>query len=263
MQQRDRLTITLKKSILQQLDGTIDGREVRNRSHAIEKILAEAFGDAPVKKAIILGGGAGVMVDGKKTSPLLIKADGGKRMIDLHFEKLHSVGVEEFILSVGAFGDDVREYVGDGARYDLKVIYFEHDHGTASALRQARMLLSDTFIMINGHVKIHEIDIVDMVLFHKRRKAALTMALASVEDPTGLGQVHLRGTHISAFADKSNDTTFDVPSHIVNAGLYIVEPRVCEYVRPDEEMIERDLIPELIKEHSVCGYVIDVPWQKA
>ena len=38
---RERLTITLQKAIIKKLDKLIDGRTIRNRSHAIESILLE------------------------------------------------------------------------------------------------------------------------------------------------------------------------------------------------------------------------------
>ncbi|MBI3291068.1 hypothetical protein HYZ76_02180, partial [Candidatus Falkowbacteria bacterium] len=56
---RNRLTITLKKDILKQLDEYIDGARIRNRSHAIEYVLSKYF--APkIKKAVILAGGKGL-----------------------------------------------------------------------------------------------------------------------------------------------------------------------------------------------------------
>ncbi len=262
MKQRDRLTITLRKNILQRLDATIDGREIRNRSHAIEKILSDAFGDAPVKKAIILGGGGGVLHKGKATSPLLVLHE-GRALIDWHIEKLKSIGVEEFILSLGPLRSDVEDYVGDGARYDVVISYVNgDDDGTATALRHAQPRIHDTFIVMNGHVMLHDIDLVDMILFHKDRNATLTMAVTTVVDPSGLGQVHMRGAYITDFSDKSNEVVFDEPSHMVNAGLYIIEPELCDIVTDEDQMIERDIVPRLIASHDVCGYVIDVPWSR-
>src|SRR3989344_6245869 len=56
---RTRLTITLKKDILKQLDDYIDGAKIRNRSHAIEYVLTKSF-SPKIKKALILAGGKGL-----------------------------------------------------------------------------------------------------------------------------------------------------------------------------------------------------------
>ena len=54
---KERLTITLDADLLKRLDATIDGTNVRNRSHAIERLLDGVLTSAPPKKAVILAGG--------------------------------------------------------------------------------------------------------------------------------------------------------------------------------------------------------------
>jgi len=259
MTKRERLTITLRSDLLKHVDHMIDGKEARNRSHAIETALAEKFGGTSVNSAIILGGGKGVSVNGKKTSPLLVK-HGGKLLIERHIEKLKSIGVRELILAVGDFGDAVRDVVGDGAAHDLKVVYFEHDFGTAGALRQARSILKNTFIMFNGHIVVDDLDLEDMIVAHKNEKALMTMALVSVPAPESYGQVVLRGTTVTDYVEKpGNDKTV---SHIVNAGVYLIESDVCQQVRPEKESLEKDVIPSLVADNQLRGYMLDVPWER-
>lgn len=260
MAKRERLTITLRRDLLKQVDNMIDGKGARNRSHAIERILVEKFGDALVRRAVILGGGKGVSVEGydHPTSPLLVEHE-GKKLIEWHIDKLKSIGIEEVILAVGTFGDDVRAFVDDGARYDIKVIYFERDYGTASALRQAQSILKDTFIMFNGHTIVEEIDIEDMLVAHKNTKSLATIGLTTVPNPADYGQIILRGTKVVGYAEKPGPE--GTVSYIVNAGIYIMEPGVCELVRPDAESLEHDIFPQLLAKESLRGYLIDVPWR--
>src|SRR3989344_3541215 len=53
---RERLTITLKKELLEGLDSTIDGEKLRNRSHAIEYYLSKSLGITAMKVLILAGG---------------------------------------------------------------------------------------------------------------------------------------------------------------------------------------------------------------
>lgn len=256
---RERITVTIRGSLLKQVDNFIDGKAARNRSHAIENILVEKFGDTLVTQAIILGGGKGVSVDDGKTvtSPLLVPIN-GKMVIERHIEQLKEAGVEEIFLAVGAFGDDVRKVIGDGSKHDVKVLYFERDHGTAGILRQAKSLLKETFLVLNGHILFKSVDIEDVIVFHKNRRSAATMSLAPVENPAGYGQALLRGDRIVEFAEKPEKTL----SCLVNAGIYVIEPSVCDMVTPETLSLEKEVFPALAKNKQLSGYVLDVAWRR-
>ncbi len=261
MNKRDRITITIKKDILRQVDALVDGDKIRNRSHAIESILNDKFGDSFVRTAVILGGGSGVKVSGytELTSPLLSRYK-KKTLIEWHIEKLKKIGVEEVILAVGVFGSDVRKFLGDGSVYDIRVLYFERDYGTASSIRQARNLLKDTFIMFNGHIVVEDVDIKEMFLAHKNSKAFVTMGLTTVANPSDYGQVTLKGSNITKYVEKPGKSK--TVSYIINAGIYIINSEVCELVKPEEESLEKDIFPKLAKNNKLNGYMIDVPWQR-
>ena len=260
MVNRERITITLRNDILRQVDSMIDGRDIRNRSHSIETILDEKFGDLSIRKAIILGGGRGVEIDGysDRTSPLLLKYK-GKRLVEYHIEKLKEIGVSEIIFAIGMFGEDVRDIVGNGDKYGLKVMYFERDYGTASVLRQARSLLKDTFLMINGHVITTDIDINDMFIMHKNNKCLITIALTTVSKPGGFGQVVLKGNRVIDYIEKPEQNK--TISHIINAGVYIIDPEVCDMVKIGEESLEKNIFPRLARDGKLSGYLIDTKWK--
>ena len=56
---RKRLTITLDPQILKRADSYIDGKKIRNRSHAIEYLIKKSF-PLKVDQAVVLAGGSGV-----------------------------------------------------------------------------------------------------------------------------------------------------------------------------------------------------------
>lgn len=261
MNKRDRITITLRKDILRQVDDIVDGEKIRNRSHAIETILNDKFGDSFIHTAVILGGGKGVKVVGYKdvTSPLL-SLHKNKTLIEWHIKKLKAVGVEEIVLAIGTFGDDVRNFLKDGSEYGIKVIYFERDYGTASSIRQARNLLKDVFIMFNGHIIVEDVDIKEMFITHKNNKTLATIGLTTVANPADYGQVTLKGNVVTNYVEKpkKNKTV----SHIINAGIYILDSSVCELVKPDEESLEIDIFPKLVEMKKLKGYMIDAPWRR-
>mgnify|MGYP001577450078 CR=1 FL=1 len=56
---KERVTITLDKNLISQIDKRIDGIGIKNRSQEIEFLLAEALGPNIPGKALLLVGGRG------------------------------------------------------------------------------------------------------------------------------------------------------------------------------------------------------------
>lgn len=66
---------------------------------------------------------------------------------------LRSEGVRRVVLCVGAFGDMIRELIGDGTRFGVAVQYSDDGPtplGTGGALKAALPLLGDDFLVLYG-----------------------------------------------------------------------------------------------------------------
>lgn len=254
---RQRLSITLDDQLLRKIDKRVDGHKIRNRSHAIEAILDEKLRSKILKKAIVLGGGQGIEFEGKTISKLLIPI-GGKTLIEKNIEILKEHGITDLILSLGGLADQIREKLGDGSEYGIKVIYFERDRGTAGVLRQAKSILDETFLMMNGDIYLENIDLLDMYDFHKNHKAKATILLTTIDDPTLFGSVLLKGDMITKFSEKPQKS--EAHSHLINGGVYLFEPEVCGSVTPETISLEGDVFPQMAREKKLYGYFLDSKW---
>ncbi|MFA5926269.1 MAG: sugar phosphate nucleotidyltransferase [Parcubacteria group bacterium] len=254
---RQRLTITLDDQLLSKIDKRVDGHKIRNRSHAIESILNEKLQSKILKKAIVLGGGKGIEFEGKTISKLLLPIN-GKSLIEKNIEILKEHGITDLILSLGGLGDQIREKLGDGSKYGIKVLYFERDRGTAGVLRQAKSILDETFLMMNGDIYLENIDLLDMYDFHKNRKAKSTILLTTIDDPSLFGSVLLKGDIIKKFSEKPRPQ--ESYSHLINGGVYLFEPEVCSMVSPETISLEGDIFPKLAEDHKLYGYFLDNRW---
>ena len=56
---KERVTITLDRNLIGQIDKRIDGINIKNRSQEIELLLSEALGTNIPSKAVLLVGGKG------------------------------------------------------------------------------------------------------------------------------------------------------------------------------------------------------------
>jgi NDP-sugar pyrophosphorylase family protein len=254
---RERLTITLRGDVLKRLDKLVDGNTIRNRSHAIESVLTEQLKSNILSCAVMLGGGEGIDFEGKKISKLLLPIN-GETIIEHNIEILKSYGITDLIFSLGAMGEQVREKLGDGSEYGIKVIYFERDRGTASVLRQAKSLLESTFLMMNGDILLENIDLEDMYEFHKSSGGKATMLLATADESKKLGSITMKGNMITRFIEKPEKN--ESASHLVNGGVYLFDPEVCPIISPETPSLENDIFPKLAKGEKLFGYLLDGKW---
>lgn len=258
---RSRLTITLKPDLLRALDKVIDGRKIRNRSHAIEYWLEQAL-IPQVTKVLVLAGGQGVNFRPLTYElPKALIPIKGKPLLEHTIEMLKRSGFNDIVLSVGHLGDKVREHFGDGSRFGVKVTYLEQkksNRGTAQPVREAASALGGgTFILLYGDV-LADIDFKDVLAFHAAQHLPLTMALTSVEKPTSWGVVNLKGNRVVGFTEKPKQRTS--ASHLVNAGIYVCEPEMLPLISVKSERLEKDLLPRLAQSGQLAGYPFSGYW---
>jgi NDP-sugar pyrophosphorylase family protein len=259
---RKRITITLKDEILRQLDAVVDGRTIRNRSHAVEQLLSQSLMQKPIK-ALILAGGKGVSFSHLSSEmPKALLPINGKPLLEHTLERLKTCNVTDIVISVGAGGQKIKDYFRNGSRWDLKITYLDQQSGrkgTAQPVRQAQELFSQgTFLMLYGDV-LTDINYMDLLDFHRSQTALVaTMALTSVERVSMWGVARLVGSRIVEFEEKPKNPK--THSHLVNAGIYVAEPSIFRFINPEAVKLESDVFPRLAEEGKLGGYAYDGAW---
>lgn len=257
---KERITITLDKELIGQIDKRINGDDIKNRSQEIELILKRALGTEMPKKAVILAGGQGT-----RLKPLTDNIP--KALIDVHgrtitehlFDLFKKYGIRDIILSVGYMKEKIKNYFGDGSKFGVNIMYIEEDEplGTAGPLRLAKDMLSESFIVSNGD-ELKKINIPRMFRLHKRKEALVTIALTTVDDPSHYGVARLDGSRIVEFVEKPKKE--EAPSNLINAGFYIIEPEVIDMIPDGFVMFEKDVFPKLAKQGKVRGFPFSGQW---
>lgn len=76
----------------------------------------------------------------------------GRPFIDWQLELIYRHGIREVVLCTGHLEQPIREHVGNGRKYNLRISYAHEQAplGTGGALRQALPLLPDTFFVTYG-----------------------------------------------------------------------------------------------------------------
>lgn len=215
-------------------------------------------------KAVILVGGEGTRLRPLSCNipkPMLPLAN--KPFLEYIVELLKKHSIREIILSGYYLADDIKAYFGDGSKFNLGISYVVEDFplGTGGAIKNVeRSLKNSTFVVFNGDI-LTDLNIGDLVNYHFRNKSKATIALTPVEDPTlyGLVELNSEGSIIRFLEKPSWD---QVTSNLINAGTYVLEPEVLDYVPAGKNYsVERGLFPTLLdKQKPLFGYVSDCYW---
>jgi mannose-1-phosphate guanylyltransferase len=201
-------------------------------------------------KAVVLAGGVGERLrplTEARPKPLITIA--GRPCIDYVIRSLVKAGFKEIVVTTGYMSDHLIKKIGDGMDYEAGILYsFEaNPAGTAGAVKMVADFLDETFVVASGDV-LADVDMKELYDYHKEKGAMATMALTEVKDPTQFGIVKLGDdSNIVKFKEKPKKD--EVFSNLVNAGIYILEPEVLDYI-PDREMYDfsKNVFPALLKD---------------
>jgi mannose-1-phosphate guanylyltransferase len=100
-----------------------------------------------------------------------------------------------------------------------------------------------------------DIDVREVVSFHKERGAAVTLALMPIEDTRQYGVVKLDAeNNVVTFQEKPDPSV--AVSNLANTGIYVLEPEVLEYI-PEDAFCDfaEDVFPALLETgEKMVGY---------
>ena len=206
--ERVRLTISLAGDIAREVDNLVDGVRIRNRSHAVESLIIESLHLAQIRQAVVLAGGD----HANKRLPAI------KEML----RKLQAGGIFEAWIAVGYMGDMVKTELGEGEAYGMRFHYVESELGTGGALLQMKGRLKQTFIVVNVSKPL-EVDINNLLRFHREHRPFVTIATPSIRDLSG---------------------------------IYVMEPKALATIPSGFCMLEDTVLPELSEQGKLLSFPI-------
>ncbi len=217
-------------------------------------------------KAIVLVGGMGTRLrpltwdTPKQMLPLV-----GTPIIEYVLSALGQQGVTDAVLSLGYLPDRFIEAYPDNVIAGVRVSYAVESEplGTAGAIRFAaeRAKIDETFLVFNGDV-LSDLDLGRLLNFHRERRAAASISLHAVEDPSRFGVVPtMPDGQVVAFVEKP--AREEAPTNLINAGAYLFEPSVLSRIESGRAVsVERETFPSLAREGALfaladSGYWLD------
>lgn len=251
MRTRHRLTITLPHDIVSALDSAVDGKTIRNRSHAIEYLLRAGLPTVP-ETAILLAGS-------HTTTPNhpAFKKIAGKCLLDITLDHLKQYGVKKVLICASAHESRFRAHLKTNQPLGLTIDYVGERKplGTAGILKKAAATLKRPFLVLHGDV-LTDLNLSDFAAFHRSEGTLATMAVKPRMGEKKYGQVFLQGNRIIKFLSKSNQGI-----SIVNTGIYVLEPEVVDRIPfRTPANLETDVFPILAEKGELSAFIFQGVW---
>lgn len=215
-------------------------------------------------KAMALAAGKGTRLSpltGEIPKPMAPVAD--TPIIEHVFSLLATHGVREVYLNIHYKADALLEAYGEESTINGMSVYLSREEellGTAGGVKRLAANFEDTFVVVSGDA-LTDVDLGEVVAFHKEKGALATIALHRVYDTAEFGVVDIdEEGAILGFQEKPDPK--EAISTLANTGIYVFEPRALDYV-PEGTFFDfaRDVFPRFLENgERFVGYEGDFYW---
>jgi len=181
---------------------------------------------------------------------------GGKPMLERIVEGFKGHGFRRFTMAVNYRGEMIKEHFGDGSRFGVEIDYVNETKrlGTAGALSLVGREFEAPFFVMNGDV-LTDCNFDMMLDFHLTEGAKITMGVREYDMQVPFGVVKVDQPRILSIDEKP------VHSFFVNAGIYVLDPAVLEYIPADEFTDMPSVVQRLIDDgHMASAFPLREAW---
>lgn len=229
-------------------------------------------------KVVILAGGLGTRLSEETDRIPKPMVEIGGRPILWHIMKIYNQHqLQDFVICLGYKGYRIKEFFANYLMHqsdvtiDLKNGSTEvHQSAiepwrvslietglhtmTGGRLRRVRPYLGDqTFCMTYGD-GVGDVDITELLRFHRSHGRLATVT--TVQPPGRFGVLKVSAGQVTHFGEKISS-----PDSLINAGFFVLEPQVLDYIDGDPSVWEKDVMPRLAEEGQLMAFPHAGFWQ--
>jgi glucose-1-phosphate cytidylyltransferase len=227
-------------------------------------------------KAVILAGGMGTRISEESALRPKPMIEIGGRPVLWHIMKIYSAhGIRDFVVCCGYKGDVIKSFFANYLLYVSDVTFDiarnkmqVHHNGadpwkvtlvdtgletmTGGRLKRVRNYLdADDFCLTYGD-GLADINLADLVAFHKRQK---TLATVTAVRPSGrFGALVTNGSKVISFREKPEGSGW------INGGFFVLSPLVLDYIEGDSTVWEGEPLERLAREGQLAAYPHEGFW---
>lgn len=230
-------------------------------------------------KVLLLAGGFGTRLSEEThTVPKPMVEIGGKPIL-WHIMKIYSAhGFNEFVILLGYKSHVIKEYFANYFLYqndveidmktnEVKILNNKTEEWkvtlldtglhtmTGGRLKRAKEIIGDEPFLFTYGDGVSNIDISGVVDFHKKHGKLCTMTSVQPEGRYGAMTI-AEDNQVTSFKEKpKGDGGF------INAGYFVCQPEVLDYIEGDHQMFENDPLEQIAKDGELMTHKHDGFWQ--
>src|SRR5436853_7395115 len=169
---------------------------------------------------------------------------GDRPFLEFVIESFAARGLRDFVMLTGYRSDVIEKHFGDGNRFGVRIEYSRDREpvGTAGAVRQARALLGDRFLLTYGDV-LRRFDYDRFVREHDEPALA-------VYERISVGNTEVDGDRVVRFDKRAAELPY------IDAGFSLMDASIFDLL-PERGSYEESVFPRLAAERRLAAEVVD------
>jgi NDP-sugar pyrophosphorylase family protein len=206
-------------------------------------------------QAVILAGGLGTrLLPLTEVIPKPMVQVGGVPYLRHQLQLLADQEIRDIVLLTGYLGEQIEDYFGDGVSMSLRISYSREQSplGTGGALRQARGLLQDSFLLIYGdsYLPIRYADALER-LVSSGAEGVVVVYDNRLADTSVKNNIELDDSgYVSRYEKDSPDRL-----SFVEAGVLAFQRTVIDVMPDGIVSLEKEIFPRLIAAWKLAALV--------
>ena len=215
-------------------------------------------------RAMILAAGVGSRLDPlTRNVPKPLVPIVNRPVMEYLILLLKQHGFHDIMVNLHYLGEVIADHFGDGSQWGVHIHWSREDElwGDAGSVKRVQdFFQNETFLVIGGD-DLTDMDLTAVVQTHKSKKAAATLALSVVDDPSEYGIVQLNDDgRITRFLEKPKGEVF---SNTANTGVYVFEPQVFDLIPSGAFFLFGKQLFPLMMERGLpmYGHVTEAYWK--
>lgn len=201
---------------------------------------------------VIMAGGKGTRLDPfTKILPKSLIPIGEKTILEIIIDKFTDFNIEHFYISVNYKAKIIKSYFEEiNPTYSITYLDEDKPLGTVGSLKQLEGKLDKEIILTNCDIII-EADYADLMKHHTEQKNDITIvaSLKHYNIPYGICEIENGGNLVRILEKPEYD-------FLVNTGMYVINPKILNYIPGNEFFHITDLIKKISKTHKIGVFPI-------
>ena len=207
-------------------------------------------------KVVILAGGFGTRLsEYTKSIPKPMVQIRGKPLIFYVMKNYAKYGYKEFIVALGYKGKIVKNYFKNNTfGWNIKLVDTGLNTMTGGRVKRLKKLISDEAFLMTYGDGISNVNINNLVKFHRKKKKLITMT--AVRPPARFGAIKMKGDIVTYFKEKSK-----LDEGWINGGFFVIEPKFLNFIKNDNTFLEKEPMEKACKKKQLCAFKHSGFWQ--